>query len=589
MAAAHSLWEWDETLFCLALRDFNVAAHHPHPPGFPLYVALGKLLRFVVADDFRALRAINLLSAMLVFPATYMLAREMKQEVLPSISAALLTSFAPNVWFYGGTAFSDEPTLTLLLFGGALLLRGRTSRGAFFAGCVVMAAACVMRPQNVLVGAYPFLAGAWPRWKERKLDPILGAALMFVIIAAFFGAAAYITGFDAYRSAVRMHGQYVMSVDAYKNPSRPAWFRNWREFIGDPYAAGKISSIIGTFAALGALRFRRPVREALAMFAPFVVFSLFMLNVEAAGRYAMTAIPLLMMCGAEGVRVVGDAIGRAGAWARGLAGNATSRPRALVPASPIIQIIAIALIITRLIRWTLPALAEVRRHDAPTVEASRWIHRHLDRRKTTLYIHGSMGPWAEYLLHDYKQVPVEDNFSGVSLADVSNAWLVTEGVTGVADGVNFVRPRGHLFNISRKRYFEVSVRPLTSDVGFRDGWYDEESDGVHVWRWMGQRSTTLLAPLRGHGELALKFQVPLDAEPRKPVATITINGKVIDRFACDAVTEKCWVVPSSSGAANVLVIELDEFVNPFAQNLGGDARDLGLQLHAYSWRAVEGP
>src|SRR5258705_3393752 len=150
LAVSHSLWEWDEALFCLGVRDFNVAAHHRHPPGFPLYILLGKLFRFFTSDEFHALRAINVFSAMLVFPATYMLARELKLEVMPSISAALLTSFAPNVWFYGGTAFSDVPTLTMLLFGAALLLRGRTSRGAYYAGCIVMAAACVMRPQNLL-------------------------------------------------------------------------------------------------------------------------------------------------------------------------------------------------------------------------------------------------------------------------------------------------------------------------------------------------------------------------------------------------------------------------------------------------------
>lgn len=581
LAAAHSSWEWDEALFGLSLHDFNVAAHHPHPPGFPLYVVLGRIARLFTSDDFHALRAVNLLAAMLVFPTTYMLSRAMRLELVPSIIAALITSFAPNVWFYGGTAFSDEPTLTLLLFGAALLLRGRESRGAYYIGCVVMAAALVMRPQNVLIVAYPWLAGSWPRWKEHKLDPIAGALIMFVIVAGFFGGAAYVTGFSQFRYAVSAHGEYVMRIDSYRNPHRDPWFRNIKEFFFDPYLAGKVSLVLGAFAAIGALRMRRPALEAIATFGPFVVFALFMLNVQAAGRYAITTMPLLGILAAEGIRVVADAIARAFAKLR----NRDTSPAL----STSFQFFFFAAIFSRLITWTLPALAEVREHDAPTIEACRWIRQHLDPKSTTLYIHSSMDPWAEYLLRDYKGIPVDDGFTGASLADVSRSWMIAEGATNAADGVNFLRPRGHLFNISRKRYFEVSVRPLSSSVTFGDGWYDEESDPGLVWRWMGARSTTLLAPLPGKGELALRFHVPLDIEPRKPVATVSMNGKVIDRFVCDGVVDKRWVVPSNAATPNVLTMELDLAVNPQATGHGADPRDLGLQLLRYSWRSADEP
>src|SRR5437763_15969338 len=69
LAISHSMWDWDETLFCIALHQFDVAEHHPHPPGFPLYVGLGRLMRLLIHDDFRALRAIGILSALGLFPA----------------------------------------------------------------------------------------------------------------------------------------------------------------------------------------------------------------------------------------------------------------------------------------------------------------------------------------------------------------------------------------------------------------------------------------------------------------------------------------------------------------------------------------
>lgn len=551
LAVSHSLWEWDEALFCLGVRDFNVAAHHPHPPGFPLYIILGKLFRFFTSDEFHALRAINVLSAMLVFPATYMLARELTLEVMPSISAALLTSFAPNVWFYGETAFSDVPTLTMLLFGAALLLRGRTSRGAYYAGCIVMALACVMRPQNVLLGAYPFLAASWPRWKERKRDPILGALIVLVIVGAFFGGAAYVTGFHAYRDVLQEHSRYVLAVDSFHNPGRAPWYRTFRDFLLDPYDAGRVSIAIAIFAAIGLLRFRRPALEALAICGPFVIFSLFMLNPESGGRYAVTSMPMLMICCAEGMRVVGDAI------------------------APWVQAVLALVIVGYLIQWTMPALAEVREHDAPTYAGMQWIRQHVDARTSTIFVN-EMTPIADYLLSGYRRVPVNRELSGVLLPQ-ANGWLISEA----PGAMKFSRRRGHLFKISRKRYFDVTVQPAVSDIAFLNGWYGEEGTSGELWRWMGRQSTTRLVPLPTRGELALTFDVPLDAEPRKPVATISFNGQVIDRMVCDARVEKRWVLPSNAATPNMLTIELDEVANP-----GADPRVLGLRLRAASWRAV---
>jgi len=51
VALSRSLWDWDEALFCVALRDFNIAADHPHPPGFPLYVLAGRLVHLIVPSD----------------------------------------------------------------------------------------------------------------------------------------------------------------------------------------------------------------------------------------------------------------------------------------------------------------------------------------------------------------------------------------------------------------------------------------------------------------------------------------------------------------------------------------------------------
>ena len=90
VALSRSIWDWDEGLFCLALRDYNVVLHHPHPPGFPLFIGAAKLVRMIIGDDFHALRAVSLIASMFVFPALYALARALRFSFRTSVIAALL-------------------------------------------------------------------------------------------------------------------------------------------------------------------------------------------------------------------------------------------------------------------------------------------------------------------------------------------------------------------------------------------------------------------------------------------------------------------------------------------------------------------
>ena len=49
-ALSRSMCDWDEALFCLGVRDYDVPAYRPHPPGFPLFVGAAKLLRPIAAS-----------------------------------------------------------------------------------------------------------------------------------------------------------------------------------------------------------------------------------------------------------------------------------------------------------------------------------------------------------------------------------------------------------------------------------------------------------------------------------------------------------------------------------------------------------
>src|SRR3954451_5908862 len=163
-AISHSMWDWDEALFASALHHYDVSQHHPHPPGFPLFFALAKLARFVIDDDFHALRAISIASSFLMFPAIFALARSLRFRFRTCITASMLFSFLPNVWYWGGTGFTDELALVTALAGAAFLLRD-DRRSTYILGCGFFAAAMLVRAQHVLL-AWPWIVASWRRRRQ---------------------------------------------------------------------------------------------------------------------------------------------------------------------------------------------------------------------------------------------------------------------------------------------------------------------------------------------------------------------------------------------------------------------------------------
>src|SRR5258706_2540310 len=158
---ARSIWDWDEALFTLGMRAYDVTKHHPHPPGFPVFIGLAHLVRLVTPSDFRALQAISLAAGVALFPVMFLLGRELRLRFETALVAALLCAFFPNVWTFGGTALSDVPSIVLAVLGLALLLRGCPSAEAYLAGSFVLALGIGIRPQNFVIGLVPWLIATW--------------------------------------------------------------------------------------------------------------------------------------------------------------------------------------------------------------------------------------------------------------------------------------------------------------------------------------------------------------------------------------------------------------------------------------------
>lgn len=562
---ARSLWDWDEALFSLGMRSYDVTSHHPHPPGFPVYIALGRIVRLVLHNDFRALQAINLLAGMLLFPAVYMLSRELRLKPVTAIVAGVLCAFFPNVWFFGGTAFSDIPSIVLVVLAVAFLLRGCRSAEAYLVGVLLLALAAGIRPQNLLVGAAPGLLATWYRARVSWRDVVFAALIGAVVIVVAFGGAIAATGtFDGYMNAVKVHGDYIRNVDSFRSPDRPPLWRLFDRFFIKQYDYTPLSIIVSIFVVVSIVAAFRERNRAMLVnaltFGPFAISAWLMLDRFSISRFSIGYIPMFAIFAADGIARVA---------------RQRESVEALLGGGLAIAFAA----------WAVPAFAVVRNSDTPTVAGVSAV-RNLDPRRDDLFVAVAMHPFMQVLAPNRPYIKVLDERALPLSIGKRRPWLLAEiDMTKPQGGWFFHRPHDQLWSIARRHYFAVALEPVLHPAQFVSGWYGAERSETDEWRWMGRYSTTELPPAGGDSVLRLEGYFPAETLPQKPKMTIALNGQVLDTVAPDG---EHWqhdyhVKQPRTDGANTLELQVDKTYVPARTEHAGDARELGFQLRFLSW------
>src|SRR5437762_10416151 len=106
---ARMLYNWDAVQFALALREYDVVKHQPHPPGYILYVALGRLVNTWLDNPTAAYVVLAVACSGLTTFVVYLLARTAYDRAT-ALVAATLFAVSPLFWFYGsvGLTYAGE-------------------------------------------------------------------------------------------------------------------------------------------------------------------------------------------------------------------------------------------------------------------------------------------------------------------------------------------------------------------------------------------------------------------------------------------------------------------------------------------------
>jgi hypothetical protein len=315
----------DAANFVLGVREFNVADHRPHPPGYPVFIAFGKASRAVLEHlpitEFRRRETYGLAIWSAVFGTIGIFTlRQLFRAIDPddrrAVAAAALTVTCPLFWFNAMRPMSDVSGLAAASAAQALTAtafrRGREgatgARALLIGGAVVAGVAIGFRSQVTWL-TLPLLSfAAFDEARRAGARTILWVVAAVTIgalvwglplVMASGGPSAYITALTA-QAGEDLVGVQMLATTPDFTRATQALVR----MIAYPWVNRYIAIVILSLATLGALYLVMRARATGALlalcFAPYVMFHLLFQDTTLL-RYALPVVPVLAYLAVRGL------------------------------------------------------------------------------------------------------------------------------------------------------------------------------------------------------------------------------------------------------------------------------------------------
>ena len=299
----------------MGIRDFNVAHHQPHPPGYPVYMLIAKAVHRVVPSDVTVLALMSVIGGALGVLALGALYRRLDAGETPaswSAAALAVTMTTPLYWFTAARPLSDACGLAAALAVQAMTL-GATTPGGFAVAAFCAGLAAGVRSQAVWL-TVPLIAlraieglraegSGLRRVVQTGVAFVAGVALWFLpLIYLSGGAIPYWHALFDQGAADLENIQMLWTSHGLRDLRDAAYFA-----LVAPWATWTVAAVVLVCAALGVLALLRDRRAALltlaAAFGPYLVFDL-LFQETFTSRYALPLVVPMAYLAVSGLRLV---------------------------------------------------------------------------------------------------------------------------------------------------------------------------------------------------------------------------------------------------------------------------------------------
>ena len=315
-----SLEDLDSVNFALGLRDFDVARHQPHPPGYPLYILIAKGLRAAAGSEVIALTLFSMVAGALGVVAIAALAGRIlgRDPTEWPMAATVVAITSPLYWFTAARPLSDMPGLAAAVGVQVLTLAAATPRQLYAASfCAALATglrsqvAWLTVPLVVAQAFRPAIAGLKPRATSGAIVTTAGVALAFAVgtLVWFIPLVMLTGGPSVYLEALAFQG----SADL--GDIQMLWTHHSARDVADalyyafvaPWATWPIAIIVLILASAGFLTLAWRAFGSLATlavaFGPYFVFDI-LFQETFTSRYALPLVIPVALLASAGAKVL---------------------------------------------------------------------------------------------------------------------------------------------------------------------------------------------------------------------------------------------------------------------------------------------
>lgn len=490
-----SPWEFDEPLFFQALQRYEPTAHHPPPPGYPVFIHVAQIVRMFAPSDFSALVALSMIASLAGFGLLARAFSNILQDQNAGLAGAMFFYWSPALLIHSTLPISEPGALALF---AASLYFGSVSRPALFALFAALTVGWRIQYAIVIVPYFLVSLPFMRSWRDR-----LTALGVFTVTCLFWltPLTTAVGGVDQLIDYELRQGKYLAAHDAAE--SRTGWTpaRIAFRFLGRAWGMEWMALIVAGLAAFGLFRVWRR-REIWPL---------------AIGAVTYIAVALWVMDPADGVRyaipfVLFTAL-LAGAGAMAI----THKDRWLIPI-----VAAVGFVM-----YTQPLVLQRRRVVSSPVRAAHFARAAYPPNAVALY-ELPLWPHAQYFLGDRNPHRVDTGLARFWNRPDVPLFIYADGGTARKDAKVFEwKPSDAYRKLTRNHYRATSIIPLPPERRFRiiEGVHAPERDQEgREWRWLGP-AASLQLPGGPERVLTLRIGLPKETGIDANTVTVFVDGR----------------------------------------------------------------
>ena len=142
--------DWDSVQFVMGLEEYSIPDHQPHPPGYPLYILIGRIFYIFIGDSVTTFTLISAIFGTLALIPTFLISKKIFNDRVGLLSAVLL-SFTPAQMLFSEVVMTDIVSLFFVTFTAYILYLGISSTRYLYFGALMVGITAGIRMTDIIM------------------------------------------------------------------------------------------------------------------------------------------------------------------------------------------------------------------------------------------------------------------------------------------------------------------------------------------------------------------------------------------------------------------------------------------------------